>query len=234
MRYDTILFDADGTLLDFLRSEKEAVSETFSELGIAPSEEMLSVYSAINKSLWEKLERGEIEKNILFYHRFELLFGRYGIHADPKDAADRYMMLLSQKGYLLAGAEALCRQLFGKVRLYIVTNGTEFIQRGRWARSGLGDCFADMFISDVIGYEKPDRRYFEYVASHIPDFCAKKTLLVGDSLTSDIPGGIGFGLDTCFYNPRRLPISETIAEKLTYEVTELSEIGRIILQGDER
>ncbi len=233
MRYDTILFDADGTLLDFLRSEKEAVGETFLQLGILPTEEMLSVYSAINKSLWEKLERGEIEKNVLFYHRFELFFERYGISADPKDTADRYMKLLSQKGYVLAGAAELCRRLFGRVRLYIVTNGTEIIQRGRWANSGLSPYFEELFISDVIGFEKPDRRYFDYVAAHIPEFCPEKTLLVGDSLTSDIPGGIGFGLDTCFYNPRRLPIPEPIAEKLTYEATELSQIGHIILQGDE-
>ncbi|MBE6547020.1 MAG: noncanonical pyrimidine nucleotidase, YjjG family [Ruminococcaceae bacterium] len=232
MRYTTVLFDADGTLLDFLRSEKESVAQTLSDMGLSPTEEMLTVYSAINDSLWKRLERGEIEKQVLFYHRFELLFAEYGLHADPKETAVRYMTHLSGKGYVLAGAKELCQCLYGAVRLYLVTNGTESIQRGRWANSGLSPYFEDVFISDVIGYEKPDHRYFEYVAAHIPDFRRENTLLVGDSLTSDIPGGIGFGIDTCFYNPKGKSVPAELRERLTYEATDFQQIYETIMQGE--
>ena len=208
MRYDTILFDADGTLFDFSRSESEAIRETMSAFDITPTEELVRGYSVINDSLWKMLERGEIEKQVLLYRRFELFCEKYGFVCDAVKMAETYMNLLSQKAYLLDGAENLCRSLFGNVRLYIVTNGVEFIQKGRYSRSGMEKYFDGFFISGVIGYEKPSVEYFERVAADLPDFDKASTLIVGDSLTSDIRGGINYGIDTCWYNPRRKPVPD--------------------------
>lgn len=224
LRYDTVLLDADGTLFDFHRSEREAVWEALCRIGVTPTETMLADYSRINDSLWKKLERGEIEKKVLFYHRFELLFEQYGISADARGMAEDYMNRLSQKGYLLDGAEKFCAILRKKCRLYIVTNGTEFIQHGRFRRCGLAPYFDDVFISDAIGAEKPDLRFFAYVASHIPDFDLRKTLIVGDSLTSDMQGGIAYGLDTCWYNPHRQEIPTAFCDKLTYVAEDYTDV----------
>ncbi|MBQ9783247.1 MAG: YjjG family noncanonical pyrimidine nucleotidase [Clostridia bacterium] len=235
LKYDTVLFDADGTLLDFHRSERESLVEALRQIGVTPTDKIVAEYSQINDSLWKLLERGEIEKSVLFYHRFELLFEQFGIHADPKQVAEDYMERMCSKGYLLEGADALCARLQGKVRLYIVTNGTGFIQRGRCAVSGLGQYFEDSFISDVIGVEKPHRAFFEYVAAHIPDFDPEKTLIVGDSLTSDMQGGVNFGIDTCWYNPDGKALSEALAGKLTYVVDCYDAVYDVICgQGESR
>lgn len=217
VKYKTILLDADGTLLDFSRSEREALSDALRAIGVTPNEEMIGAYSRINESLWKRLERGEIEKRVLFYHRFELLFEQFGIDADAKQTADRYMQSLSHKGYSLEGAKRFCERLSKLARLYIVTNGTEFIQRGRWAQSGLFPYFEEIFISDVIGYEKPRIEFFSYVAEHVPNFDRRSTLLVGDSLTSDIQGGLNAGIDTCWYNPNRKEAPEDIRQRLVLE-----------------
>ncbi len=201
MKYTYILFDADGTLLDFHRSESEALTDAMLLHGIEPSEEKIKLYSEINDSLWKKLERGEIEKSVLLYHRFELFFAALGVADDARQMARDYMNALSQKGYVLDGAEDMCRTLFGKVKLYIVTNGVEFIQRGRYAVCGIDKYFDGVFISDAIGAEKPSKKYFEYVQEHIDGFDKARTLIVGDSLTSDMRGGINFGIDTCWYAP---------------------------------
>ncbi len=201
MRYDVILFDADGTLFDFHRSEYEAIKETFESFGIKADDELIADYSRINDSLWKMLERGEIEKSVLLYRRFELVCEKYSFDADAKLMAKAYMEALSHKAYLIDGAEALCRDLFGKVRMYIVTNGVDFIQKRRYAKSGIGQYFECAFISGEIGYEKPSVEYFEHVAKNIANFDKSRALIVGDSLTSDIKGGIGYGIDTCWYNP---------------------------------
>ncbi len=231
-RYDTVLFDADGTLLDFGRSEKEALIEALGSLGIVMNDEMVSVYSKINDDLWKALERKEIEKDVLKYRRFELFFERYGIDCDAKEAARAYMHKLSEKGYAIAGAIELCEALFGKVHMYIVTNGVGFIQRERQKRSGLAPFFDGVFISEDVGYEKPDCRYFDTVAFSIDGFSKESTLIVGDSLSSDIRGGINFGIDTCWYNPRGLSAPAEMAEKITYTVQGFDEIKTLILQGD--
>ena len=226
MRYTTILFDADGTLLDFSRSEDEAIRETMLAFDIVPDDDRVRVYSEINDKLWKALERKEIEKEVLLYHRFELFCEHYGFVADAKKMAAEYMKNLSTKGYTIDGADELCKRLFGKVKMYIVTNGVEFIQNGRFARCPIEKYFEKRFISGVIGYEKPDVRYFECVASEIPSFEKDKTIIVGDSLTSDIKGGINFGVDTCWYNPKGKKRPENM--NITYEVGDFDGIYAVI------
>jgi len=233
-RYDTVLFDADGTLLDFARSEREALVESLEAFGISADQAMVAAYSKINDGLWKALERGEIEKERLKIHRFELLFESYGIETDAKIAAYAYMQALSERGYALPGAFEMCERLCGKIRMYIVTNGVGFIQRERQKRSGLAPLFDGCFISEELGYEKPDVRYFEAVASSIDGFSKEKTLIVGDSLTSDIRGGISFGIDTCWYNPKGLPIPEDMAGKITYVAESFEAIEALILGGEYR
>ena len=202
MKYDIILFDADGTLLDFGRAEHEALQESLESMGIIPDEEMIKRYSEINDSLWKALERGEIEKDVLSYRRFELFFAHYGLSQDAREMAKRYVEALSTKGYLLDGAKELCQRLYGKARMFIVTNGIEYVQRRRYAFCGLSEYFEEIFISGCVGYEKPDVRYFEHVEMKISDFSKERAVIIGDSLTSDMRGGVNYGIDTCWYNPR--------------------------------
>lgn len=232
MKYDTVLFDADGTLLDFAKSEREAITEALFDMDIELVFGMLEEYSRINDSFWKMLERGEIEKKELFFRRFEVLFENYGIKKDPHKMADVYMQRLSEKGYLLEGAYELCRELYGKVRMYIVTNGTEFIQRGRQQRSGILPYFDGVFISDCIGFEKPRIEFFEYVEKNVENFSKERTVIVGDSLTSDIAGGIIFGIDTCWYNPKGKTAPADMSDKITYIASDFSAVKSIIMQGE--
>lgn len=231
-RYDTVLFDADETLLDFSRSEREALIESLGSFGIVVDEAMIATYSKINDGLWKALERGEIEKETLKVRRFELLFEVCGFKTEASLAARAYMQSLSERGYTIPGAREMCERLFGKVRMYIVTNGVGFIQRERQKRSRLAPLFEGSFISEDVGYEKPDSRYFETVASSIDGFSKERTIIVGDSLTSDIRGGISFGIDTCWYNPKGLPTPENLVGKITYVAKKFEEIEALILQGE--
>jgi len=200
MRYDTLLFDADETLLDFLRSEKEAITETLAKFNIEPTEKTVALYSSINKGLWKALERKEITRAAIHTKRFEMLCESLEVKYDDTMPMT-YINTIAAKGYLLPGALEVCEKLSKNHRMYIITNGTKAIQKGRFACSNLTRFFEKVYISEDIGFNKPSKEYFDAVINDIPDFCVEKTLVIGDSLTSDIAGGIGAGIDVCWYNP---------------------------------
>lgn len=205
MRYENILLDADGTLLDFLAAEDTAVRETMTLFGIEPTDELVAAYSEINDGFWKMLERGEIKREELLYKRFQVFCERFSFSVDYMKMATDYRLLLKQQGQLLDGAVDFLQKLYGKAKLYIVTNGVATTQSQRLALSGITKYIDGIFISENLGCEKPDIRYFEKVAELLGGLDKSKTVMVGDSLTSDIKGGIAFGVDTCWFNPKGKP-----------------------------
>ncbi len=226
MKYTTLLFDADDTLLDFKRAEHSALVNTLEKFSLPATDEIIAAYSEINIGLWRLLEAGGITKDELKIKRFALFCERFSFEADPTEMAHAYMDSLSYQSHLIDGAIDIVQKLFGKCRLYIITNGIKFIQRRRFSNTPIAEYFERIFISEDVGAEKPSEKYFEFVASTIPEFNKSETLVIGDSLSSDIKGGIDFGLDTCWYNPacKERPSNMDI----TYEIRELSQIYNIV------
>ena len=224
-KYSVVLFDIDDTLLDFPRSEKEALCEAFMLSGVELNEEMITVYQKINYELWKALERGEIERDELMTRRFEDFAKFYGLDIDFLKVANDYLDCLGKKIYFIEGARELLEALYGKIRMYIVTNGLASVQNSRYLLAGFDKIFDGMFISEEVGANKPDPRFFEYVAEHIDGFKKESALIVGDSITSDIAGGIGFGIDTCWYSPKNKPTNLTP----TYIVDSLDKVLEIAL-----
>ena len=226
-RYRTVLFDADNTLLDFMRSEREALTDTLLKMGVTPDENMIATYSRINDANWRRLERGEITKTELRVNRFAEFCDCYGWSFDAAAMAEAYTNALGTKRFLMAGALEVCRTLSKDCRLYIITNGIASVQHGRFDSSPLAPLFTGAFISDEMGCEKPSKAFFDIVAANIPDFDPATTLVVGDSLTSDIAGGIGAGLDTCWFNTKKSAVPEQMP--ITYVVEKLEEILPLVL-----
>ena len=217
MRYPIVLADADDTLLDFTRSEACAIRDTLRPFG-GDTERMAEEYSAINKQCWQAFERGEIEKEAMLVHRFSLLFERYGISADPKQANDDYRANLGGYSYVLPQAEELCRRLKARgYKLYIITNGTTAVQTRRFAASGLEGYVDGVFISEQLGVQKPETGFFDLVFSALGMPDKRDCVILGDSPTSDMLGGERYGVDPCWFNPHGKPGGE----RWTYEIRSL-------------
>jgi len=204
MKYTTLLFDLDDTLFDFRRAEAEALRRTLESLNQPFAPEYEALYAACNQQVWKEFERGQIESAELRVKRFRLFFERLHLPAssDPQAVSPVYLHFLAQGAFLLPGAEELIRALRPRCRLALVTNGLSDVQRPRLAASPLAESFDGLFISEEIGAAKPSPAYFDAVFQALGNPSRSSTLLIGDSLTSDMQGGLNYGLDTCWYNPR--------------------------------
>lgn len=232
---DTVFFDLDNTIFDFNKAEHIALAKTLEELVIPPSEETCARYSVINLDQWKLLEKGVITRREVKLRRFRLLFEELGVPAAPEEAAARYESLLGIGHYFMDGAEELLQTLYGNYRLYLVTNGTAAVQKGRLESAQLQKYFEDIFISEEIGFNKPDIRYFESCFSRIPSFSRETSVIVGDSLTSDIQGGINAGIRTVWFHPEREAsgtAGEEEAVRPDREIRKLMELPELLRNWD--
>lgn len=228
-RYDTVLFDADNTLFDFDRAEREALCQVLARRGYETGEAVLHCYMEENRALWRQFDRGEITRDFLGPERFRRFMARVGGTHDPEEFNRDYLQTLARSSQLLPGAEALCRRLAPHCRLVIVTNGMTLAQTGRVEGSAIRDCISGLFISEAMGCQKPERAFYEqvYAALGLTRADLPRTIMVGDSLTSDILGGIHGGIDTLWYNPKHLPPDPEIVP--TYEAADFETVEGILL-----
>ena len=221
-----VLLDLDDTLLDFHRAEAEAIRHTLAKIGIDPTDDVVGLYSRINRSCWAKLELGEYTREEVLHKRFEMLFETLGTTGDPHETQKLYEYRLSLGAYYLDGAKELLDTLLDKYRLYLATNGIAAVQAGRVASAGIGKYFKERFVSEEIGYNKPSVEYFEACFKRIDDFKKEEAVIVGDSLTSDIKGGIAVGIKTVWYNPCGKAASTDLLP--TAEISSLAELVGVL------
>ena len=223
-----VLFDLDDTLFDFHKAEKIALTKTLVHFGIDPTEETLALYSTINAAHWKRLELGEISREEVKVGRYRELFKTIGVECDPVKATAYYESMLAIGHYFMPGAPELLEELYGKYRLYIVSNGTAKVQEGRVGSSGIAKYMDGIFISQVLGANKPDKQFFDICFAEIPDFSLSETVIIGDSLSSDIKGGINAGITTVWFNPKGIENDSDI--KPDYIIKELSEVPGLLSQ----
>ena len=219
-----LLLDLDDTILDFHKAEHIALSKTLRTLGLEPTEEVLARYSIINKAHWERLEKKELTRPQVLLGRFQVLFQEYGIEVDPQECADLYENNLSIGHYFLPGAEEALEALSKKYKLYLVSNGTAKVQAGRLKSANISHFFEIIFVSQEVGADKPDITYFERVFARIEGFQKEKAIIVGDSLTSDIQGGINAGIRTCWVNPKGKPVTNIVPDYQIEGIAQLEEL----------
>ena len=216
MKYKVLIFDADETLFDFKKAEKEAFKETIIEFGINYDESYhFETYKIINKAIWKELEQGLITQS-----KLQIAF-------DEVEFANVYMKHLANGSFLFEDSMDLVESIKDKYTLVIVTNGLTVVQEKRIKQSSIAKYFKDIVISENVGVSKPNPGIFEYTLKDMTDISKNEVLMIGDSLSSDIQGGTNFEIDTCWYNPNKVENKTSL--KPTYEVCSLKELKNLLL-----
>lgn len=225
MNYKTILIDLDDTLLDFQKSEDVAIRTTIKTLGIEPTEDVVSAYKAINLKYWKMFERKEIEREALLIARFKEFCELLNItNKDFSLLNETYFHYLSSSPFEIDGADEFLNKLSQKYNIYVITNGVKRVQTIRLSLVNITKYFKKVYISEEIGYQKPSVEFFEFVLNDLNITNKEEVLIIGDSLSSDIQGGINSGIDTMWYNPKKLKSNINY----TYQIENYDEFFEII------
>lgn len=227
-QYTTILWDLDQTLLDFKRSQDYALRYAFGQLGLGIDSGIVARYAAINDSWWKRLERGEVSREQVLLGRFEELFRELPVTAcRAEDMAAVYQEALGSVAFYLEGArETVTALKEAGYRQYVVTNGVNKTQASKLRISGLDRLVDGVFVSELMGYSKPRKEYFDACFARLPGIERAQCILVGDSLTSDMLGAYHAGIAACWYNPDGVP--NDLGVRTDYEIRHLQELRKIV------
>lgn len=226
MKYNILLFDLDNTLLDFDANEKESLEKLFKEKGFTLTEDIFKSFCIVNKGLWNRYEDGEIDIDEVLTTRFSLTMEKFGVKVSGDQWEKMYKENLKNGAQMMDGAKEVCEKLSKTHRLFVATNGVREIQLSRLEKAGLLSCFENIFDSQSMGHQKPTKEFFDYIKNNVKDFDIAKTLMIGDSLSSDIKGGNQAGIDTCWLT--KYPQNENFDVKSKYIISDLRELINIV------
>ncbi len=222
---DTILFDLDDTLLNFQKAVEKSLTKTLIHYNIEPTESVIAMYKEISSKLYKDYEKGLISASDRKDMRYKLLFDKLNVNHSPSEATAYYKKQLSIGHYFVDGAEKVLKQLYGKYRLYIASNGYTNVQMSRIESANIEQYFEAIFISVAIGYEKPDICFFEKCFQQIDNLNKSQTVIIGDNLKADIKGGKQSAIKTIWYNPEKLSYGDIVPD---YQIHSLSELPKLI------
>jgi YjjG family noncanonical pyrimidine nucleotidase len=231
VRYSTILLDLDHTLFDSDAAEREAFAFALAAAGVDDHARPFPAYDAINRGLWAAVERGELATAGVKRVRFERLVAEAGLAADAALLADAFLDGMGRFGQLYPGAREVLEALApcDRVACALVTNGLSEVQRARIARLGLDAYFDAIVVSSEIGTAKPAAAFFDVAFARLGEPARSSALMVGDSPSSDLRGGRGYGIATCWYNPhRRTADDPSLADHEIGALAELLELLELL------
>ena len=225
-RFDIVLLDADETIFDFKKAEAHSFKLMLESFDIEYSDERLTLYSEINLHMWKALERGEVTRERLKTLRFEKFFSEIGVSGiDCVEVNERYLTNLSNSTFMIEGAPEFVKELHKYCKIYLATNGLTKAQTGRFSQSAVRDFIDGVFISEQIGFAKPDKAYFDFIFKSIGVTDKSRVIMLGDSLTSDMQGGKNAGITTCRFSRDGEVIDSPLCD---YQITEYDEFFTIL------
>ena len=222
--YKLILWDLDNTLFDFDKAEEAALQYAMHKHGLAyDPTSTLEAFKVVNNRRWMGLEQKRYTRDEVLVGRFDEFFGKENVDGGAFNAD--YLWHLGEHKAVYPEAESVVRELNSRGYIQsIVTNGAKEVQDACYHHSPIAPFMKTVAISEEVGVAKPDPRIFEIACENSGWMDKGSTLMIGDSLSSDIAGGQAYGVDTCYFNPG----SKGHKARPSYEIRTLPEILDIL------
>ena len=211
-RIKAVFLDVDDTLLDFEKCAKSAMHEAADRLGIKLPDRIETRFHEINDMLWKKLQQGQISPEELHRIRWGMIFSDFGIETDGEAFDRMFSACLFETAEPVDGADRLLERLHGHVRIFAASNASYDEQRNRLEKAGMLQYFEKLFVSDRIGFPKPQKEFFDACFRELPELHPAEVLMIGDSISSDISGAYAYGMRTCWFNKKKKPEIPDCAE----------------------
>lgn len=222
-----LFWDFDGTITDLHAMQVYLFEQMTKKLNIKVDDpHFFDEFDKINLSCWEKYEKKEYTLEDVFYNRFDILYKKYNINADPNKSSIIYEDHVKDKGFIHDNADVIIKDLSSKYKQYATTNGVSEIQRNKIKANGLINVFDAIFVSSDVGYNKPQKEYFDKIINFIGDYSRDEIMIIGDSQTSDMLGANNASIKCCYYNPQKKDIDKNL--KIDYQISSLNELYKIL------
>ncbi len=126
-----------------------------------------------------------------------------------------YCSMLGVNIIEIENASKLLQELYSNHEILIATNGPKEAALNKLEKSKLKSYISSIVCSEEIGYSKPMPEFFDFLYNVTQNKDKSKMLLIGDSLTTDILGGMNNGIDTCWFNPNNNSLPEEYFPTMT-------------------
>lgn len=194
-----IFFDIDDTILDYGKCAVSTLKGACQMLGVPYSQALGQEYRRVDDALWAMQKAELLTIPEVLDRRNTHMMDYLGL-TDGMSFQEAFIAAFAESAELVDGVEAVLKSLKHRgIPLYCASNGFYDVQRTRLTKAGVMDYFDKLFVSDTVGCEKPNPRFFAHCLAET-GFAPQEVLMVGDSLAADIKGALAAGWNVCFFN----------------------------------
>lgn len=235
--YKKLLFDLDNTLVDDDENRKYAIKQILIERKENVTDEKIENFINLDNQFWKDRAGGKIKDPYEFKtneektqwvraQRFIKYFNNI-LFEEGIEINKKYINFLKRNIVPIKNSQEILKYLYEKqYELYITTNSPIKVVNDKLNKINAQKYIKEVFTAEEAGYMKPHNEFFKKFFHKINTYDKDDMLIIGDELDKDVLGGIQNGIDSCWFNMKKIKNDTHL--RPTYEINSLLELKNIL------